>query len=248
MQSKLLSTIAVVILSSTGVSARGAQIRAFANRWLGTPYQWGGDSRSGIDCSAYLRQMYRVLFNVELPRTTSQQIDLGIDLPINKTTPGQGLEPGDLIFFIDSTRTPNHVVVYAGDNTITHSVSGRGVVIEPIRKVFGRRIVARRLLVPSNDGSGGFGPIPPAGPIVVQDLPCPGDYRAKRFEVRMYRTKPIGEIKQLGERDLCDFRALADALRAKGGPMAKDNADRLDAHAEWLQSIDALKGTIGRGW
>ena len=27
-----------------------------------------------------------------------------------------------------------------------------------------------------------------------------------------------------------------------------ENAKKLDAHAEWLQSIDALKGTIGRGW
>jgi hypothetical protein len=247
MRSVLLA-IALAIVSSTAPTARGAQIRAFANRWLGTPYQWGGNSKQGIDCSAYLREMFRDLFNVELPRTTRQQIDLGIDLSLNKTAPGDGLEPGDLIFYIDSSATPNHVVVYMGGNTITHSVSGRGVVVEPIRKVFGRKIVARRLLVPSSDGSGHFGPIPPAGPIVVQDIPCPADYQAKRFEIRTYAAKPINDMKQLGDRDICDFRALAEALRAKGGEVAEENARKLDAHAEWLQSIDALKGTIGRGW
>jgi hypothetical protein len=121
------------------------------------------------------------------------------------------------------------------------------VVVEPIRKIFGRRIVARRLLIPSSDGSDSFGPIPPAGPIVVQDIPCPDTYRAKRFEIRTYSTKPILEIKALGDRDICDFRALADALRNKG-EMGAENARKLEAHAEWLQSIDALKGTIGRGW
>ena len=226
---------------------RGAQIRSFANRWLGTPYQFGGNSKNGIDCSAYLREMYRDLFNVELPRTTRQQIDLGIDLPINKVAPGDGLEPGDLIFYIDSTGAPNHVVVFMGGNTITHSVSGRGVVVEPIRKVFGRRIVARRLLIPSTDGSGSFAPIPPAGPIVVQDIPCPPDYKAKRDEVRIYGNKSIGDMKVFGDRDICDFRALADALRKKS-EIGEENAKKLDAHAEWLQSIDALKGTIGRGW
>src|SRR5688500_15888261 len=226
---------------------RGAQIRSFANRWLGTPYQYGGNSKSGIDCSAYLREMYRELFNVELPLTTRQQIDLVIDLPINKIAPGDGLEPGDLIFYIDTSGIPYHVVVFMGGNAITHSVSGRGVVVEPIRKIFGRRIVARRLLVPTGDGSGAFGPIPPAGPIVVQDIPCPPDYKAKRHEVRTYSSKTITEMKLLGDRDICDFRALADALRGKG-EIGAENAKKLDAHAEWLQSIDALKGTIGRGW
>ncbi len=247
MRSSFLVAIALSILSSTAPGARGAQIRGFANRWLGTPYQWGGNSRNGIDCSAYLREMYRDLFNVELPRTTREQIDLGIDLPINKVSPGEGLEPGDLIFFVDSTSTPNHVVAYMGANTITHSVSGRGVVVEPIRKIFGRRIIARRLLIPSSDGGGSYAPIPPAGPIVIQDLPCPADYVAKRFEVRTYAAKRIVDMKQFGDRDICDFRALANALRPKG-EIGAENAQKLDAHAEWLQSIDALKGTIGRGW
>ena len=230
---------------------RGARILEFAQRWRGTPYQWGGNNRSGIDCSGYLRQMYRDLFNVELPRTTRQQIRLGIPLVLNTTVPSQGLHPGDLIFYIGKDGHPTHVVIYAGNDTITHSVSGRGVVIESIRKVFGRRLVARRYLVPRSGGddASGFAPIPPAGPPEVQELPCPDTYRARRLEVRRYLKEPIGTegLRQMGERDICDFKVLAEELRRHGGNMAEKNARTLEAHTEWLQSLEALKGELG-GW
>jgi hypothetical protein len=237
---------------AAGASSRAANILAFANRWLGTPYQWGGTTRSGIDCSGYLRQMFRDLFNVELPRTTRQQINLGIDLDINPRRPGEGMSPGDLIFYIGPDGLPTHVVVYAGNDTITHSVSGRGVVVDPIRKVFGRRIVARRLLVPRSgaggDDSAGFAPIPAAGPIVPKEIPCPPEIQAKRSELARFSKAPIEDWAAFGDRDICDFRALADGLRARGGPAAEANAKKLDDHAVWLESIEALKGEIGRGW
>lgn len=234
--------------AASGPSARGSQILDFARKWLGTPYHWGGNGRSGIDCSGYLRQMYRKLFDVELPRTTRQQIHLGIPLVLNPANPSSGLFPGDLIFYIGSSGRPNHVVVYAGNNTITHSVSGRGVVIDPIRKVFGRRLVARRYLVPrsGDDDASGFAPIPSAGPLEVQELPCPKSYRARRHEVRRYEKHPLqaDDLGQMGERDICDFRALAEALRGRDGDLAKRNARTLEAHTEWLQSIEAFKGVL----
>lgn len=232
-------------------SSRASKIEQFAQRWLGTPYRWGGTSRSGIDCSAFLRRMYRDLFDIELPRTTRQQIDLGIDITADPERLSRLLQPGDLIFYVDRTGTPNHVVVYAGQGRITHSVSGRGVVIDPLRKAYGRRIVARRLLVPRADDGGdtaGFEPVPAAGPLMAFELPCPNSIRAKAREVRRYRKRPLEDLRVLGDRAICDFKALADALRLERAPVAADNARRLDAHAEWLNSIEALKGTIGRGW
>lgn len=239
-----------VLASLSAGASRGSRILAFANRWLGTPYQWGGTTRSGIDCSAYLRQMFRDLFNVELPRTTRQQINLGVDLDVNPRRPGLSMVPGDLIFFIGPDGLPTHVVVYAGNDTITHSVSGRGVVVDPIKKVFGRRIVARRLLVPRSGGddSAGFAPIPAAGPIIPKEIPCPPEIRPKRSEVARYAKAPILDWGVFGERDICDFRALAQGLRDKGGPAAEANAKKLDDHAVWLESIDELKDEMGRGW
>ncbi|MEM7675202.1 MAG: C40 family peptidase [Myxococcota bacterium] len=228
---------------------RSTQIRRFADRWLGTRSQWGGTGLTGIDCSAYLRQMYRDVFSVELPRTTRQQIHLGVDVTVNPQQLGRTLSPGDLIFYVDKAGVPNHVVVYMGGDRITHSVSGRGVVIEPLNKVYGRRIVARRLLLPGGSRRGPqIEPIPAAGPIVAVEIPCPPSFVASVREVRRWSREPIEDMRRFGDRAICDFKALARALHRKKTKIATYNAKLLDGHASWLTSIEALKGAIGRGW
>ncbi len=230
-------------LGSTSGGTRAARIRDFANRWLGTPYLWGGEDRSGIDCSGYVQKMFRELFHAELPRTTKDQINLGHDVQVRPAALEKSFQVGDLIFYIDREGIPSHVVCFAGAGMITHSVSGRGVVIEPVRALWGRRIVARRLFPAGADEGGELGAIPAAGPIVPQEIPCPPSIVAKPLEVRQYKSHAV-DIKALGDREICEFRALADALRrqAGGSPIAKKNADALEEHSKWLESIDALKG------
>ena len=229
--------------------SRAENISRFAQRWLGTQYRWGGTTRGGIDCSAYLREMYRDLFQVELPRTTRQQIAVGVGIAVDPRDLGRTLQPGDLLFYVDPNGTPNHVVVYMGGDRITHSVLGRGVVIDPIRRVYGRRIAARRLLVPQSGRTGGraampLGPIAAAGPVGVVEVPCPPTFQARQREVRVYRRKAIDGFDVFGDRAICEHRALATALRQDGAPMGLANAARLEAYTEWLTSIDALKGAI----
>lgn len=220
---------------------RAAEIRRFANRWMGTPYQWGGTSRSGIDCSAYLRQMYRDLFAVELPRTTKQQIHLGVDLSIRPRRLSAGLEPGDLIFYVDRGGIPNHVVVYAGDGKITHSVSGRGVVMESIAKLHGRRVIGRRLLLPSRGGGRSrFAAIPAAPPAAPVEIPCPPSYAPRPHEVRKWARTPIPAMTALGTPELCEVRLLGEALANRTERIARANATKLEAYAAWLESLEAL--------
>jgi hypothetical protein len=237
--------LVIAVFSATaafaGISSR---IRDFANRWMGTPYLWGGETKMGIDCSGYVREMFRELFHAELPRTTKGQIDVGMEIPINPSALEKSFRPGDLIFYIDREGVPNHVVTYLGAGQITQSVSGRGVVIDPLRIIWGRRIYARRLLTGSGDDSGSVNAIPAAGPIVPIEIPCPPSVKAKAVEVKRYKTKPIDDIKAFGERDICDFRALADAVEG-GGDVGRSNAMKLRQHAVWLESIEALKGMLG---
>ncbi|MBK8014047.1 MAG: C40 family peptidase [Deltaproteobacteria bacterium] len=248
----LLLALSAQTTEAADRTSRAARIRNFARQWLGTHYQWGGDSKAGIDCSAYVRRMYRRLFDVELPRTTKQQINLGVDLPVNPLDPSDGIQPGDVFFYVDRTGVPNHVVVYAGSNRITHSESGRGVVIDPIRKLWGRRVVARRFLVPARDAGRQaretFGPVPAAGPLKPREIPCPPSVRADKAEVRLYTDTPVPEMKALGEREICDYRVLANALRRRPGSLAKSNAAKLESYAEWIENIESLKSEIGRGW
>lgn len=223
--------------------ARAQQLRSFAFSWLGTPYLWGGTTRSGIDCSGFLREMFRTVYNVELPRTTRDQINLGREVRIDFRDLGKNFEPGDLFFYVDSTGTPNHVVTYIGQGQFTHSAGGRGVVVDGWKALWGRRIVARRVLVPAREGSSADeGPIPALAAFRPQEVPCPPSIRARPEDVRRYRVEPLGAA--LANRELCEWRALKDALEAKPGPVSAENAQRIAQQIEWLDSLEALADTL----
>ena len=50
--------------------------RQEANRWVGTPYRYGGMDRRGVDCSGFACEMYRRVAGVLLPRTAASSITL----------------------------------------------------------------------------------------------------------------------------------------------------------------------------
>lgn len=84
---------------------------SFALNQIGIPYAWGGESRTGYDCSGLVQAAYRTA-GVSLPRTAQEQFDAGPHLPA-----GAQLEPGDLVFFGASTNDVTHVgmVVRSGE-------------------------------------------------------------------------------------------------------------------------------------
>ena len=86
------------------------QVVDTAKSFHGTPYRYGGTTRSGIDCSALVYQSFRSV-GVTLPRTSSDQSKIGKNVPIRK------LEKGDVIFFATGKR--RRKVTHAGIVTST---------------------------------------------------------------------------------------------------------------------------------
>ena len=63
-----------------------------AKSYYGTPYKFGGTTRSGMDCSALVfHSFYSV--GINLPRMSSAQSQVGSKIKI------QEVQPGDLLFF-----------------------------------------------------------------------------------------------------------------------------------------------------
>src|SRR5699024_9898635 len=89
---------------------------------LGTPYRYGGSSRkSGFDCSGFVSYVYKEELGIQLPRTTSQLLNM--DAPVIARA---DLEPGDLILFNNRGRgRVSHVGIYMGDDKFIHSSSSR---------------------------------------------------------------------------------------------------------------------------
>lgn len=68
------------------------QVIRTARSFTGTPYRWGGTSRAGMDCSGLLVTSFRAA-DIQLPRTTSEQVRVGQGVSL------YDLQPGDLVFF-----------------------------------------------------------------------------------------------------------------------------------------------------
>ncbi len=92
------------------------------NGWKGTPYKYGGLSKNGVDCSGFVHQTYRSLFNITLPRSTNDQVTQGRRVYINE------LSAGDLVFFKTGWNV-RHVGIYLEKGKFAHASSSKGVMI-----------------------------------------------------------------------------------------------------------------------
>jgi len=112
---------------SLGLSDRDNRILEEVSRHMGVPYKSGGSSKSGVDCSGFVRLIYRHIFNVDLPYVAASQSRL----PIFDDITFEELRTGDLIYF---TRTPkkvriNHVGIYLKDGKFAHAIEKKGVIV-----------------------------------------------------------------------------------------------------------------------
>jgi len=82
---------------------------------LNSPYQWGGRSPFGIDCSGFIQLIYK-LNGIRLPRDASQQAKLGNTLSFIEEA-----EEGDLAFFDNEEGQITHVGMILKNNRIVHA-------------------------------------------------------------------------------------------------------------------------------
>jgi lipoprotein Spr len=113
-----LSQIMGVALSATS----NMKLFHFVYDWIGTPYHFGGSSRKGIDCSAFTKELYSEVFNLDIKRS-SRDIFSMVN-PVSKDE----LKEGDLVFFKIHSRRISHVGIYLGNGRFAHA-SSKGVAI-----------------------------------------------------------------------------------------------------------------------
>ena len=101
------------------------RIRNEYKRWKGTRHRLGGTGHGGIDCSGFVRAVYKNVFNIELPRSTKEQVKEGT--PIRRDE----LYAGDLVFFKPPT-FPHHVGIFLSRKEFVHASKSKGVIISQI--------------------------------------------------------------------------------------------------------------------
>lgn len=89
-----------------------------ARAYLGAPYEWGGMTEHGIDCSGLVHMAYRRL-GKRVPRDADQQEEAGE--PVSETE----LRPGDLVTYGDAGGA-THIAFWLGNGRILHSTAREG--------------------------------------------------------------------------------------------------------------------------
>jgi len=102
--------------------------------WRGAPYRYGGMSRGGVDCSGFVLMTFRDKFDLQLPRETRMQAEIGTQIDKGD------LLPGDLVFFKRGSGVSGlHVGIYDTDNQFIHASTSRGVMRSSLDNVYWRK-------------------------------------------------------------------------------------------------------------
>ncbi len=98
--------------------------------WKGTTYLYGGNNKTGVDCSGFVGSVYQEVYNKQLHRRSR---DMLLDVKIIKKSE---LSVGDLIFFKTGGKSyVSHVGIYIADNKFIHAAS-RGVVVNDLNDTY----------------------------------------------------------------------------------------------------------------
>lgn len=98
-------------------SSTDNEIVSAARSALGTPYSWGGESLSGMDCSGLVNYAYKKA-GIDVPRTSSQIAAQGRSISESEA------EPGDIVTY------PGHVAIYIGNGKIIDASGSQQKVVE----------------------------------------------------------------------------------------------------------------------
>lgn len=123
-------------------------IRQIARKYLNAPYQWGGKTPFGIDCSGFVQMVYKIA-GYKLGRDSSQQATQGREVPLAEA------KPGDLAFFARENGQIYHVGILQGGEKIIHSsgfvrvdaIDAQGI-IHAITGEYTHKLAAVRRILP----------------------------------------------------------------------------------------------------
>ena len=95
----------------------------FINDWYGVPYQYGGKSKKGVDCSGFATLLFENVYRKNIGGTAESIYEQC------KTISEAKLREGDLVFFKIDSKKITHIGVYLQNNKFVHASTKKGIMI-----------------------------------------------------------------------------------------------------------------------
>jgi lipoprotein Spr len=106
-------------------SLRNIVLYMFIDKWMKTPYKYGGNDENGIDCSGFIQRLLSDVYNIQVPRTSAQQFFTKNVEPFHDNT---YFSEGDLVFFCTVPGNPiSHVGLYLRNRYFINASTSSGV-------------------------------------------------------------------------------------------------------------------------
>ncbi len=108
-----------------------------AASWLHVPHVDGGSSRNGTDCSFFVYNLYKNVYNKTVERNSADILNKNC-----KRISRSRLKEGDLVFFNTNEKSKskvNHVGVYLKENKFIHSSTSKGVIVSDLDENYYRK-------------------------------------------------------------------------------------------------------------
>jgi len=106
-----------------------------AEKYLGAPYKFGGNTSSGFDCSGFTVKVFEEN-DFKLPRRSADQAEAGYQIDI------KDVKPGDLLFFATAggSRVSHVGIVHDigsdGEVKFIHASTSKGVIISSLNETY----------------------------------------------------------------------------------------------------------------
>lgn len=118
-------------------NTRADPLEAAVASYIGSPYKAGGMSRRGFDCSGFVCKIFKEVFNIELPRSSSQMKNCGRRITLRSAS------AGDLVFFRNHRiGRINHVGIYMGGGRFAHASFKHGVIYSNLNEPYYQKRLA----------------------------------------------------------------------------------------------------------
>ncbi|MFS1519063.1 peptidoglycan-binding protein [Bacillus sp. SCS-151] len=138
-KNKVGKTIYIKPAKQTTVNSVDTSLITIAQKYIGSPYVWGGTSPSGFDCSGFLTFVFDQK-SIKIPRTVSDIWNFTVDV--------QNPSIGDIVFFETYKPGPSHAGIYIGNNQFIHTDSSVGVTVSHLSNSYwnSRYLGAKRVV------------------------------------------------------------------------------------------------------